>query len=98
VSEPTLADLATRLTSDDPAILAAALGLEPGLVPPEVQAGFPTLQIVFDSAAAQHSAEDIWVVPATVTQQDGTANAWSVTVLDTPAGLVFVDSAEGSAP
>ena len=84
VRRATHGDLATRLTSDDPAILAAALGLEPALVPPEVQAGFPTLQIVFDSAAAEHSAEDIWVVPATVTQQDRTANAWSVTVLDTP--------------
>lgn len=98
VSEPTLNDLAARLTSDDPEVLAAALGLEPSLVPPEVQAGFPTLQIVFDSAAAQPTAENIWVVPATVTNPDGTTSAWSITLLDTPDGLVFVDSAEGVAP
>lgn len=92
VNDETLVDLSQRLTSSDPATLAAAVGLDPGDVPAAVYKDFPTLQITFDSTGAEQNG-NAWTVPATVTQADGAVTAWSVTIAETENGLVFVDSA-----
>ncbi|MBB6390205.1 hypothetical protein [Microbacterium thalassium] len=92
VDEHTLADLSQRLTSSDPATLAEAIGLDPADVPDDVQTVFPTLQIAFEFRGATQSGA-AWIVPATVTQDDGSVTTWLVTVADSPEGLIFIDSA-----
>ncbi|MDQ0728842.1 hypothetical protein [Microbacterium sp. W4I20] len=85
-------ELDNRLASGERESVAAALGLPLDDATDDIVTGFAELKVEWDTAVVTEVAPGAWTIPASVTQPDGTTSEWSVTLVRSDLGLVFVDS------